>query len=306
MGGRRRAYAHDARQHTHAGHAHDPGFWREAVPRRARLVGQQQRAGAVIHTRGVAGGYRAIRAHDALELGECLQAGLARVFVLAHQQRIAFLLGNAHWCDLGLQACIFLCHQRIALRAPGHLVLRLARDAEICGHVLGGFGHAVHAIGLLHQPVDKAPADGGVVDRIAAAKSAVHLGHNEGGAAHALDAAGNHQAGLARADCPRRRAHRVQARPAQAVDGGTGHLNRQAGEQRGHVRHIAVVLPGLVGAAKQYVAHSTPINPRVAGHQRLERDGTEVVGSHAAQRASVATKRGADGVANKSLFHALC
>ena len=306
MGGRRRAYAHDARQHTRAGHAHDPGFWREAVPGRAHLVGQQQRAGAVIHARGVAGGYRAIRAHDALELGESLQAGLARVFVVAHQQRIAFPLVDAYWRDLGLQACILLCHQGIALRAPGHLVLRLARDAEICGHVLGGFGHAVHAIGLLHQPVDKAPADGGVIDRIVAAESAVHLGHDKGGAAHALDAAGNHQAGLARADCPRRRSHRVQARPAQAVDSGTRHVNRQAGQQRGHVRHIAVILPGLVGAAKQYVAHSTPIDPRVAGHQGLERDGTEVVSSHAAKGASVAAKRGADGVANKSLFHALC
>ena len=50
---------------------------------------------------------------------------------------------------------------------------------------------------LLHQLVDEAPADGGVVDRVAAAEGALGLGHHEGRAAHALDAAGDHQLGLA-------------------------------------------------------------------------------------------------------------
>jgi Rrf2 family protein len=57
-----------------------------------RLTGQQQRAAAVVHAAGVAGGHRAVGAHHALQLGQRLQAGLARVLVLADDHRVALLL----------------------------------------------------------------------------------------------------------------------------------------------------------------------------------------------------------------------
>jgi hemerythrin-like domain-containing protein len=56
------------------------------------LAGQQQRAGAVVHAAGIAGGHRAVGPHHALELGQRLQAGLARVLVAADLHRVALLL----------------------------------------------------------------------------------------------------------------------------------------------------------------------------------------------------------------------
>ena len=37
-----------------------------------------------------------------------------------------------------------------------------------------------------------------------------------------------------------------------------GTLERQAGQQRGHARHVAVVLAGLVGAAVDHVVDGLP------------------------------------------------
>ena len=50
-----RAHAHDARRHTGRRHADDARARREAVLLRRFFVGNQQRAGAVVDARGVAG-----------------------------------------------------------------------------------------------------------------------------------------------------------------------------------------------------------------------------------------------------------
>ena len=73
--------------HAGGGHADDAGARRQAVARGGGLAGQQQRAGAVVDARGVAGGHRAVGPHHALELGQRLEAGLARVLVLADDDR---------------------------------------------------------------------------------------------------------------------------------------------------------------------------------------------------------------------------
>jgi hypothetical protein len=148
----------------------------------------------------------------------------------------------------------------LELAGQGHAVLGFALDLELLGDVLGGLGHGVHAVLFLHQLVDEAPADGGVIDGVAAAEGAFGLGHDEGGAAHALHATGDHQPGLAGLDGARGRAHGVQAGAAQAVDGGAGHFQGQAREQAGHVGDVAVVFAGLVGAAVEHVGDGPP-NP---------------------------------------------
>ena len=93
---------------------------------------------------------------------------------------------------------------RLRLRGERHAVLRLALDAELGGDVLGRLGHRVDAVQLLHPPVDEAPADRRVVDRVGAAERRLGLGHHERRAAHALDAAGDHQLRLAALDRARR------------------------------------------------------------------------------------------------------
>ena len=93
----------------------------------------------------------------------------------------------------------------------------------------------------------------------------------------------------------------VQTRAAQAVDGGTGHVNGQTGEQTAHVGHVAVVFTGLVGAAVEHIGHGGPIDLGVAGHQGAQGHSAQVIGAHAGQRAAVTAKGRTDGVANKSL-----
>ena len=299
--GRRGAYAHDARRHAHRGHAHHAGARRQAVFGGAGFVGQQQRASAVIDAAGIAGRHRAVGAHHAFELGQCFQRGGTRMLVGVHDDGIALFLGNRHGRDFACQVAGLLRGHRIELAGQRHAVLGFALDFEIGGNVFGRLGHRVHAVLFFHQLVNKTPADGGVIHRVAAAESALGLGHHKGRAAHALDAAGNHQARLAGADGAGRRAHGVQARAAQAVEGGARHFQRQAGQQTGHVRHVAIVFTRLVGAAKNHVGDGLPIHLRVARHQRAQRNRAQVVCAHARKRAAVSAEWGADGIANKGL-----
>ena len=69
------------------------------------------------------------------------------------------------------------------------------------------------------------------------------------------------------------------------------------------MRHIAVVFTGLIDAAVDHVGHRQPVDIRVARHQRLQRDGAQVIGAHAAERAAVTAEGCADGVADKGLVH---
>ena len=71
---------------------------------------------------------------------------------------------------------------------------QLALDLEIGGDVFRRFGHGIDAVLRFHERVDEAPADGGVVHRLVAAKGQLGLWHDEGRAAHALHPARDHQA----------------------------------------------------------------------------------------------------------------
>ena len=80
-----------------------------------------------------------------------------------------------------------------------------------------------------------------------------------------------------------------------------GTSSGKSGEQRRHARDVAVVLAGLVGAAEDHVVHGLPVDPRLRAMQRGDRNGTEVVGSHRRQCATVAAKGSANGVADKGM-----
>src|SRR6202051_4767474 len=86
------------------------------------------------------------------------------------------------------------------LRADRKRVLIGARDLEFLGDVLAGLGHGVDAVLRLHQGIDEAPADGGVVDVGRARKRFRRLAHHERRPRHRFDAAGNREIDLAGAD----------------------------------------------------------------------------------------------------------
>lgn len=95
----------------------------------------------------------------------------------------------------------------------------------------------------------------------------------------------------------------IHARRAQAVQGNTRDAIGQAGQQQRHARHVTVVFTGLVGAAEEHFVNLIPLYARVAFDQRLQRHGSQVVGTHAGQGAAEAADRGADGVTDKYVAH---
>ena len=221
------------------------------------------------------------------------------MFVLAHHDRVTLFLRHGHRHDLAVEEARLLRSNRALLRCECHAVLCFALDLVFSRDVLGGLGHRVHAIKLFHLFVDEAPADGRVVHRVGATEGGLGLGHHERCAAHALHTTGDHQARLASPDGARCRAHCIESRSAQPIDGGAAQFERQAGQQRRHTRHVSVVFTGLVGAAVQHIADGLPVDFLVAFHEGTQRDGAEVIGPHAAEGTAVATERRADGVADE-------
>ena len=113
---------------------------------------------------------------------------------------IALLLGNADGRNFTRQVARLLSGHSFHLAGQGHAVLCFALNFVIGGHVLCRLWHRVHTILFFHQFVNEAPANGGVVHGIGAAKSRFGFGHHKRCAAHAFYTARNHQAGFARLD----------------------------------------------------------------------------------------------------------
>ena len=121
------------------------------------------------------------------------------------------------------------------------------------------------------QRIHEAPADRRVEHLLRAREGCIGLRQHVGRAAHALDAAGDDEIGLARAHQARRDGDRVQARAAQAVHRDARHFDGQAREQRRHAREIAVVLARLVRAAEHDVVDRLPVDAGIALHERGNR-----------------------------------
>ena len=129
----------------------------------ARSEASKQCAGSVVHTRRVAGRYRAAAAKRGRQLRERLQARLARVLVEHHHRGLAALRGNGDADDLRGEVARLLRGERALLAAQRELVLVLARDAKIVGDVLAGLRHRIDAVRLLEERIHEAPADGRIV-----------------------------------------------------------------------------------------------------------------------------------------------
>ena len=233
------------------------------------FIGQQNCARAVIHPAGVARGHRAIWAHHAFKLCQFFQTGFTRMLVFVHHDGLAFFLRNADRRDFLRQDARLLCGHCLHLAGQSHAVLGLALNFVIGGHVLCGFGHGVHAVHGFHQGVDKTPANRGVKNLRIAPKSCFGFGHHKRRTAHALHAASNHQSSLTCANGAGCRTQGVHARTTQTVDGGTRNFKGQTRQQAGHVRHIAVVLAGLVDATVKHITHRLPVHTWVSRHQSL-------------------------------------
>src|SRR6185503_3778427 len=120
--------------------------------------------------------------------------------------------------------------RRFLLAAEGEDVLIFACDAELGGHVFGRLRHGVCAVHLLHQRIDEAPAHGGVFEFLTAPEWSVGFGHHEWRARHGFHAARDREGNFAGEDGTCRERGCVEARSAEAIDGGGGNAFVQACE----------------------------------------------------------------------------
>src|SRR4029079_697385 len=87
-----------------------------------------------------------------------------------------------------------------------------------------------------------------------------------------------------------------------AVGGRAGDLLRQAGDERRHARHVAIVLASLVGAAHVDLVDRRGVELAALDGGR-EDAGGQVVGADAREDARVAADRSAHGVEDHGFRH---
>ena len=228
------------------------------------------------------------------------------MFVAGDDDGIGFAPRNGDRNDFRREPAIGLGGGGFFLAPNGEAILVLAADGEFGGQVFRRFRHGFDAATFLHPFVDKAPADGGVVNFRRSREGFRGLCHDEGSARHALHAAGDEQLRLARDDGAGGGGHGFHARSAQAVDGAAGNGFRQAGQERGHAGDVAIVFARLVGAAENHIVQRGPIHRRVALHQGLDAGGGQIIGPDGGESFPVAADGRADGVADKGVFHDGC
>ena len=149
------------------------------------------------------------------------------------------------------------------LGVEGERVLPLPPDRPPLGHVLGRLAHRIGVVDLGEGRVDEPPAEGRVVELAGAAiPGRIGLGHDVRRPGHRLDAAADEHVAVADCDGVGRRVDRLQPAAAQPVDGQPADLDRQAGQEDGHPRDIAVVLAGLIGAAEDDVLDARGVDAR--------------------------------------------
>ena len=213
------------------------------------------------------------------------------MLVLLDLDRPALAAGNFDRDDLLGEIARRHRLARALLRAHRKSILVGARDLIFLGDVLAGLGHGVDAVLRLEQRIDEAPAERGVVDIGAALERLLRLAHDQRRAGHRFDAAGDGELGLAAANGARSVTDGIEAGSAEPVDGDAGHGIGDARQQQRHARHVAVVLASLVGAAEHDLVERRPVDLGIASHQRPDRDGGEIIGAHAGERAAITPDR---------------
>ena len=115
-----------------------------------------------------------------------------------------------------------------------------------------------------------------------------------------LDAAGDHQLGLAGLDGAGGGDHRIHARAAEAVDGRARNLDSGRPASSSAMRAtLRLSSPAWLAQPKITSSTASQSTLGVALHQRLQRDRAEIVGADRRQRAAEAADRRADIVADE-------
>src|SRR5690606_32798336 len=95
---------------------------------------------------------------------------------------------------------------------------------------------------------------------------------------------------------------RLEAGATQAVHGLAGHLDREAGKEGRHPRHVAVVLARLVRTAEARIVDQRRVDPG-AVDEGAERRRRQIVRAYRGQRTAVPADRGAHRIDDPSFHH---
>ena len=257
---------------------------REPVASRAASRGDDQRRGAVVDAGGIARGDGAVLRGTA----SAASASASSVVSARGCSSLSTTTGSPLRCGISPARSPWPAARSPAppRRAAGCAARtrpgRRARWRSL-RHVLAGLGHRVDAVLLLHQRIDEAPADGGVVDLGVARERGFRLGQHERRAATSISTppaiiSSASPALMARAAMH----HRVHAGAAQAVDGGARHATgspASSSAMRATLRLSSPAWLAQPNITSSTACQSTRGMPR---HQGLQRHGGEIVGAHAA------------------------
>ena len=192
---------------------------------------------------------------------------------------------------------------RALLASQGKRVLILARDQETVGDILRRLSHRIDAVLLLDRLVNEAPAEGCVIKLGITTVRCALFRQNERRTRHGLHAAGYTECNCAGANSIGDIADSIHAGTAQPVDGHGGHRYRQAGQQHGHARYVAIVFPCLVGAAVGKVLDLHGVEIFITLEQGRDWNCREIVGTHRGQRPSVAADGRPNRITDKRISH---
>ena len=295
---------HDPGRDPGGGHADNAGHWSKAVGLGRRFGRDNQRGCPVVHAAGIASRDGQVWPIDAFELGEVFNCCVgARVFVRLHDQRVAFALRDLDWNDFVSKYTCRPSSRAFGLRRGGKDILISAADVIVGSNVISRFGHGVCAIGRAHRRIDKAPANGCVVYRIAAGERAGGFRHHEGCATHAFDAASDGQVVIARLHAACSKTNRIHTAGTEAVDGAARNGVGKPGKKDCHAGDVAVIFACLVGAAEYHLVNRGRVETRVARHQSGNGQRGQIVGADRGKTAAVAADWRAHAIANIRVLH---
>ena len=177
------------------GRADDPRLRHKPELLATRLGGQQERRGAVVDARGIAGGDSSLGIEGRLQGAELRLVEPVRAFVSRHEGRLA-ASADPDGNDLIVEHSLLDRLAGAGVAADGEIVLRAAGELEFTGAAVAVDAHGLAAVDIPEAVVDHRVDQLGIAHAVALAG----LGEQVGGAAHALHAAGDDQPGVAQAD----------------------------------------------------------------------------------------------------------
>ena len=206
-----------------------------------------------------------------------------------------------YWDYFRGQDAVLLRGHRALVRRHRELVLLLTRNAVLAAQVFGGLQHPARHRVVPAAGRRAAPSQPVVHLDTAAGATPAHIGGIEGDVAHAFATAGDDQVVVAAGHLQARLDHRLQARPAAAVDLHARNRHRQAGIQR----HDASDRGGLaagVAVPQDDVLHRVGRQPGSV-EQPLEGRDAEVNGTEGLEHSAVAADRRPHGFTDDGLAH---